>query len=453
MTYLNKLKLLSRERILNSIKVSITKDVMFTLLNSFWRIISGPVTLLFIPLFLTSETQGFWYTFMSLSALTIFADLGFTTIVTQFSAHEFAHLTLNKETGLFEGDEIAIKRIGSLFRFVMKWSLTVGAIGFPIILCIGFVMFQGKSLHVNWVLPWCIFILSSGLSFANGTMLSFFEGCGQIAAIEKNKLIGSILATISVLTLLYFGFNLYSLAITTLLNIIVNISLLYVRFGKLIFQIIKVSKNFTANWKADFLRLIWKYALSWSSGYFIFQIYTPLMFHFHGPVEAGRVGISVALVTAAFSIANVWLYVANPKLNMLASLRDWGAMDKLLAKSLALSVLTFSIGASFVLLFIYFFPHLAILERFLGIVPMSYLFGSWVLLIVISGLALYLRAHKEEPMVVISILTAIYIVITTFLVIKYMPPKYLFLGFLTAQILGLPATIAVFIKKRREWHT
>jgi len=53
---------------------------MFTLTNSLWRIVSGPVTLIFIPLFLTPEIQGYWYTFGSLAALSIFADLGFTTI-------------------------------------------------------------------------------------------------------------------------------------------------------------------------------------------------------------------------------------------------------------------------------------------------------------------------------------------------------------------------------------
>jgi len=215
---------------------------------------------------------------------------------------------------------------------------------------------------------------------------------------------------------------------------------------------INASKGFISNWRKDFLQLIWKYALSWSSGYFMFQIYTPLMFQFHGSAEAGKVGISIALVTAAFSISNVWMYVANPKLNMFASKQNWRAMDNLLLKTIALSVLTFSLGGILVISIMYFFPEIPLLKRFIGIVPMSFLFASWIFLIVIYGLATYLRAHKQEPMVLISIVSAIYIGITTFFSIKFLDPKYLFLGFFTAQVFGLPATIMIFIKKRREWH-
>jgi len=453
MTQLAQSKSVRLHKISNSIKANITRDVMFTLINSLWKIISGPAMLIFIPLFITPQIQGFWYTFSSLAALTVFADLGFTTIVTQFSAHEYAHLKFNTDTRLFEGEELAIKRIGSLLRFVIKWALSVSAVGFPIILSVGFLMFSGKGNDVNWAIPWGIYVLSSGLSFTTGSILSFFEGCSQIAAIEKNKFTSAVASTLLTLSFLYFHFGLYSLAFTSIIAATLNITLLYLRFGKLIRQMLSASKGFVVNWRKDFLQLIWKYAISWSSGYFIFQIYTPLMFQFHGSVEAGKVGISIALVTAAFSISNVWMYVANPQLNMLASLKDWANMDKLLLKSIILSVGTFALGGIFILLVMYFYSgSISALKRFLGIVPMSILLAAWIIQIVINGLAMYLRAHKKEPMVVISVLLAIYIAITTLFITKYMAPQYLFLGFLTAVLWGLPVTVWIFLKKRKEWH-
>ncbi|QKJ31487.1 hypothetical protein HQ865_17510 [Mucilaginibacter mali] len=427
---------------------------MFTLTNSLWRIVSGPVMLIFIPTFLTSQTQGFWYTFISLAALTVFADLGFTTIVTQFAAHEYAHLSFNPETRLFEGDEEGIKRIGSLLRFVIRWSLSVGAIGFPIILSVGFIMFYNKDSHVNWPIPWCIYILSSGLSFTTATLLSFFEGCGLIAAIEKNKFIGAVAGSVSTIIFLYLGFGLYALAFTAIITSALNLVLVYYRFGKLTLQVINISKGYIVNWKKDFLQLIWRYAISWSSGYFIFQIYTPLMFQFHGAIEAGRVGISIALVTAVFSISNVWIYVANPKLNMQASLKNWSAMDRLIFKSISLAVLTFGLGGIFILGVMYFYSdRLSFLHRFLGILPMTILLVAWILQIVINGLAVYLRAHKKEPMVLLAIVSAVYIFVSTILITKYLPAQYLFLGFLTSVIWGLAYTVILFIKKRKEWHS
>lgn len=447
------LQSLKKNKISGAIKSNLTKDVMFTMANSLWRIVSGPVMLVFIPLFITPQVQGFWYTFSSVAALTVFADLGFTTIVTQFAAHEYANLSFDKEEGIFKGDEVTIQRIGSLLRFVIKWSLSVGAVGFPIILSVGFYMFSSKGGNVNWIFPWCIYVLSSGLTFTTGSVLSFFEGCNQIAAIEKNKFTSAVAATISTVSFLYFGFSLYALAFTSIIAASINILMLWFRFGTLIKQMFNESKGIIINWRTDFLRLIWRYAISWSSGYFIFQIYTPLMFQFHGPVEAGKVGISMTLATAAFAIANVWMYVANPKLNMFASKGDWVAMDKLIFKSIGLSFATFAAGSLFILGMMHFYADaLPFLRRFVSVTSMGILLSAWIIQLVINGLAIYMRAHKQEPMVLLSIISAAYIALTTVLITRYLPPQYLFLGFLTAALWGLPCTVILFVKKRKEWH-
>ena len=68
------------------------KDLVNTAFNQLYRLISGPLMLLFIPLYLTQEEQGYWYTFSSVAALSVFADLGFSNIILQFAAHEFAFL-------------------------------------------------------------------------------------------------------------------------------------------------------------------------------------------------------------------------------------------------------------------------------------------------------------------------------------------------------------------------
>ena len=73
--------------------------------NFFW-----PLILLSIPFFLTPEVQGFWYTFISLAALSVLADLGFSNIILQFSAHEFAFLRFKANMTL-EGDTYHLLQI------------------------------------------------------------------------------------------------------------------------------------------------------------------------------------------------------------------------------------------------------------------------------------------------------------------------------------------------------
>lgn len=70
----------------------ISRDVLYTQANQIWKAASGLVTLLLIPVFLTQQEQGYWFTMMSLASLSILADLGFFQVTLQFAAHEFAYL-------------------------------------------------------------------------------------------------------------------------------------------------------------------------------------------------------------------------------------------------------------------------------------------------------------------------------------------------------------------------
>jgi O-antigen/teichoic acid export membrane protein len=64
-------------------------------LNIFSRIIqgtSGLIILYFIARHLSKEEQGYYFTFSSILAIQVFFELGLTGIITQYVAHENAHL-------------------------------------------------------------------------------------------------------------------------------------------------------------------------------------------------------------------------------------------------------------------------------------------------------------------------------------------------------------------------
>ena len=84
--YLKKLPLINR---LISL-LGVDKAIFYTVLGVGWSSIAGVIGIFFIINYLTIVEQGYWYTFLSLGALTVFAELGFTTIITQFISHEYA---------------------------------------------------------------------------------------------------------------------------------------------------------------------------------------------------------------------------------------------------------------------------------------------------------------------------------------------------------------------------
>lgn len=433
------------------VRKSITKDLIFTSLAQLWRLISGPITLIFIPIFLNQEQQGYWYTFSSLAAMSILADLGFSTIILQFAAHEFAFLKFDGTT--ITGENEHLDKLATFFRFSLRWVLSISLAAFPIIFGVGYYVLANKPTHIIWSIPWLVYMLGSAITFINGTLLYFFEGCDLVGKVQRIRLYIAIMTSITVWTGLVLKVDLYALALSLLISGLFSSFLIIKNFGPVISFLLGVARNSNYSWKQEFFSLLWRYAISWASGYFIFQIYTPVMFHFHGAAEAGKIGLSMALWSAIFSISNTWIYAIQPKLNIAISQKNWQELDGLFFKNMLFSLATFLIGAMVAIgLLIGLQGKLPIIERFTSITSMILLGASWFMQLVVNSLAVYLRAHKEEPLVVSSVVTAIYIVLVTLVVAKFLPREYFFLGYVSSYFFGLPWVIHIFNLKRKALH-
>lgn len=408
-----------------------------------------------IPLYLSPEQQGYWYLFGSLAALSIFADLGFSNIILQFSAHEFAFLHFT-DKGLLEGEETNLKKLGSFFRFSIKWISTICAIVFPVIFSIGIAFFIRDQVLGIYFLPWTLYAIGSLINFFNNSILSFIEGLNKIEAIQKIRFRVAVLNTVALVAILVSGGNIYALAIGMLLSASSIFISIFGSFRKLLKQLLEISKGFVYSWKKEVVPLFVKYALSFSSGYFLFQIYTPLMHYFHGPVYSGKVGITIALVIAIFNMSSIWMYTIIPKMNMLISQKSWPSLDSLFIKRLLLSIGTYlfiTLGVFvFVALFGNFWIIPRIISRFLPGISLVMLLACYFIQVLVNAWALYLRGHKQEPYVIPSVVSAVWTAITTFFVGKYLPPAWFFVGFTSGYIWGTPVCYMIYRKCKEAWH-
>lgn len=433
---------------LEAIRKTISRDLIYTGLNQVWRIVAGGLTILLIPLYLTSEAQGYWFTITGLAALIVFADLGFSTIITQFAAHEFAHLSFDKNSRII-GNDNNLGRLSTFFMFSMRWTLFLIIITSPIIFGTGFFILYQKQTDVHWLLPWTVYLIGTAITFLNNTVLCFLEGCNLVGMVQRLKLDISIVMLTVMLVGLVLGLNLYALSISMLLSALIGIYLIHTRFKVTIRHLIESSKKYSHPWIVEFFPLLWRYAISWASGYFIFQFITPLVFYYHGAVEAGRVGISIAMWTALYNIAHVWVYVVRPRLNFYVSRKEWNLLDRMFYTRLLLSGATFIIASLSVFLLK---GYVTMFDRFVNTTSMLFLAGGWFLHTVSSAYAVYLRAHREEPLAVLGFVSAVYIVFTTFLCAKYLTSEYLFLGYFSSYLWGLPWVLFIFYQKRKLWH-
>ena len=428
------------------IKTILSHDFRHTAINQLWRLISGPTILILIPLYLSSEAQGYWFTFISLAALAVFADLGFTTIILQFSAHEFAYLHFDDNEKLV-GDPENLNRLSSLFHFALQWGVKASIVAFPVIFLVGYFILDQKQTNCSWLAPWSIYGIASMIIFVNNIVLSFIEGCNSVGNIQKIRFFISVINSMLIAFGLFFGFQLFALACALFVSSCMGKIIIFKKYGTMLKQLYNIKIEDRYNWKSSILPLIGKYAISWMSGYFIFSIFTPLAFHYYGAEEAGKIGLSIALWTAIFSIANIWMTIIIPKINVLIARGDYITLNPIFYKHLKLSVVTFIVGIMTVFLLYFLLDgRFEIVKRFVSPLSLFLLAICWLLQIIVNSIASYMRAHKEEPLVIPSLISGIYIALTTWILAVSLSSEYFFLGFLSSYIWGAPWVWIIFRK-------
>lgn len=439
-------------KLTKAIKLFVNKDSISMLTNNIISLIRGPVVMLLIPMFLTELEQGYWFTIGSLSALSTFADLGFGTLVGQFSAHEFSKLRFDKNLR-YEGEKNDIERIASLYKYVLKWALTVCLIAYPIIMGAGIAVLNTHGNMKTWIIPWIIYMLAGGFSFIARISLSFFEGCNLISKIQTNYCISAIALTSVTIGMLVGKCGLYALAIPAVISFVINFALMFIVFRHAIIQLLKTKVVHNHHWGRNFLSLIWKYAISWASGYFIFQIYTPLAYMVYDPVMAGKVGITMTLIQACFTIANTFNAVFVPKINISVANREWGKAEGLCKKGLLLSMPLYVLGATIIMLGLGLGQgKIALFDRFLPASIAVVLIIAWFLQIPINTIATYGRAHKQEPFLIMSVLGSLFTLGSTVLFMFLLPINYIFAGFALSNVVSTVIFIFMYLKQKDKWH-
>lgn len=428
------------------LKTLLSHDFRHTAINQLWKLISGPLVLFFVPAYLTAEVQGYWYTFISLAALAVFADMGFSSVLLLFSAHEFAHLEFGSDKKL-SGSVQHLDRLATLWRFAMKWSMVMAFAVFPLVLAVGYLILSGKGSSVEWALPWFIYGVASVFVFINSMALSFIEGCDSVGDVQRIRFQISVITVSTTLLFLYFGADLYALAFSLLAGAVSGAGIILYRYKSLFEQLNKEAMNKTHPWFKEIMPLIWRYAVSWVSGYFIFSVFTPVAFHYYGAIEAGQVGLSMAVCMAIFGFSNIWISTITPKMNIYVAQQNYKELNDIFFRHLRFAVVTYALGVAVLFVIVcYLGGYISFADRLVSPVSLLMVSMGWLFQLVISSFAVYMRAYKSEPLVLVSLVNGVYVGSVTLWASELLPFDYFFAGFLSAYLLIAPWVFIVFKK-------
>jgi hypothetical protein len=234
--------------------------------------------------------------------------------------------------------------------------------------------------------------------------LAIIEGTGFIGDVARLRLIQSMAGYGLLWVILLNGFGLWAIIAVPFASAVgtyiwLNFNAAWIRFAKV---------NSTFSWRYDILPLQWRIALSWVSGYIVFQLFTPMVFSIHGAVDAGRLGLAISIFSAITGLGMSWVYAMAPRFTMLIAKKEHIQLNHLFKISaIQSSTVTGMLSLVFISV-IYFLKILNVdlVNRIVGINVLCWLALNAIINTVIFAFATYMRAHREEPLLIPSVVGA-----------------------------------------------
>jgi len=251
----------------------IDEKVFYAFLYRISQAFVGILTIFFITSWFQPGEQGYYYTFNSLIALQIIFEMGFSFVIVQFSAHDFAALHWSKR-GNIVGPREAVEAFSLFVGKCCKTYTIIAFCAFVIIWVVGNFFFRtaDNATPVNWSLPWLLLCL---MTMGNLLLTPFFaiiEGSGRVKEINQFKTIQNTVGALILWIAMMNNLKLYSIGLDLLFCFVFGLSWLWKKYPNLIGQayhrLLRSRKELTSisRWSNEIWPMQWRIGISWISG-------------------------------------------------------------------------------------------------------------------------------------------------------------------------------------------
>jgi len=434
--------------------LGLDRAIAFTVLARVTQILGSTGTVLLILRFLTPVEQGYYYTLLSLVSLQVIFELGFSFVILQMAAHECAHLTLHRD-GRVEGDPVAHARLASVLQKTLRWYLVAAVILCVSLLPVGAYFFSrhaSAAAPVAWHGPWTLAVFATAFLFLLNPFFSFLEGCGQVWQVGRMRFAQAILGVAMSWGAFLAHHGLYSPGMVNLGLAAAGLPFLYSRRHLCLGLLRYPAGERAVSWRSEVWPFQWKIAVSWLSVYLSTSVFTPVLFAYRGPADAGRLGMSLGIATYLWTLVLAWMSTKATPFGQMIARGEFDRLDRLFFRTLwqSLAVLTVAAGACEVGLIGLgrFFPQFA--ARIVSPGIFALILVTTLAVYVVQSLAVYLRAHKNEPFLWQSVGVACLTCGALFLLV----PRWGISGvaasyLLCTGVVGLSSAVAIFRARRK----
>jgi hypothetical protein len=418
------------------------------------QLLSGVLIILLSAVFLTKANQGLLLTLNSIAAIQIFFELGFSSVILQYVGHERQNISFDTKSG-FSGPDENVQRLSNIYNLARIW-FSWGAFGCGVFLIIGgSIFFFEESIDNSvWFIPMVGMSIGIPLSLYSQRFWVVYEGFGHIERVYQLRACAAALSCVVIAISFYFGFGLLAPVISPLCFFIFSQILRFTdsNFWKFFGRINKKSEEQKKLFK-EILFLQSKIAISWLSGFFMFQSVTPIVYKLGSPESAAVIGIGMSAILILNGLLGTIVQIKIPNLIKLINIKS---IDEYFCYGRKLLLLT--VFAAVVLsilggLFIYFLDVMKmrwLTDRLPNIQTYAFFMLAAVLNQMISTQATLTRLFKAEPYLFHSILVAISTVLVMIFAAKLEVSQIALYYFLITLMISLPSSTLIFTIEKRK---
>ncbi len=437
-------------------RAGVDRAIAWTLLARIWGATSGFVTVALIARSLSRADQGYYYTFGSLVALQIVFELGFSVVILQLATHEAAHLTIDS-TGHIAGDPQRRARLASILQKSVLWYSVAAALMGLVLLPVGWRFFATSpgAASTAWRGPWVAVVLASCFTFQIDPVFSFLEGCGFVSRVARTRSLQAITGSVLAWGALALHHGLFAPALVIAGQAAVGFAYLWQRRPLLLGLLRTRAGSFAVRWSEEVWPFQWRIAISYASGFLIFQLFNPVLLRYFGPVVAGRMGMSLNISNALAGVAISWIATKAAPFGAMIARREFDLLDRTFFRASGQALLLCTTGSVGVWLLDVALNHYGarFAQRLLPPLPFALLLLTMILNQAVASMALYLRAHKQEKFLLNSVLGGLLVALSTFTLGRWYGPTGMLAGFLAVTIVvGIGLGSWTFTHYRRLWH-
>jgi len=186
---------------------------------------------------------------------------------------------------------------------------------------------EASLLITEWQWPWICLVIATAVNILALPFLALVEGSGRVGEAYGIRLLQGVFGSIGCWAVLSIGGGLWAPSMIPSIGFLVVLAWLIFCRPALLHNAWRMGDSHI-HWSHEIWPLQWRIGLSWLSGYFLTQIYTPILFYYQGAEVAGQMGLSLSIANMLGLLAQSWIARRVPVMAQAAGRQDWNLLDK-----------------------------------------------------------------------------------------------------------------------------